>query len=127
MKPEYVVYGLIFVIAGIAFIFFSNTSEQLLNYGVYVVIIIGLLFSLYGAFTTKKQTYEYPKNDTFSPPERYNEKCLHLVTTRKPTRNMPKNMDSDGLTRYFCSAMRDQYGEPRPIDRCIKNCPDFKS
>ena len=126
-RAEYVVYGLVFVIAGIAFIIFSDNPQQILSYGVFIVIAIGALFTIYGVFASKKRTFKYDQESSFSPPERYSENCIHLVTRRKPPKDLPKSMTSDGLTRYFCSAIRDQYGEPRPIDKCIKNCPDFKT
>jgi hypothetical protein len=126
MKPEYIVYGLIFIIAGLAFIFLSDT-QQVVSYGVYIVIIIGAIFFTFGVFASKKQVFKFSPTNTFSPPERYNEKCIHLITARKPADGLQSEMDSDKLIRYFCGAIRDSYGEPRPIDRCIKNCPNYKA
>ncbi len=126
MKAELMVTGFIIMLGGALFFLVVSPGETLWLYVTGFILLVGIVFFVLGVMQPSYGTHQKLAEHTLSSGERYNKNCIYLTTkgTRRET-ELDDIMDNN-TPRYYCSARRSGYGEPRPIDRCQKNCPYFK-
>lgn len=126
MKAELMVTGFVIILGAVMFFLAVNPEGTIWMYATGFIIFVGIILLALGFMQPSYGTRGTTSEHMLSSGERYNKNCIYLTT--KSTRRVSELDDilDSGTPHYYCSARRSGYGDPRPIDRCQRNCPYFK-